>query len=282
LTAVADSVPERCAHAAPGVPAYESAAALVAAGAVDAIVVATPASAHLSDAGVAAEAGLPSLVEKPPAPTAADAAELARLRPAPHLAFNRRFVTELNPLRELARAQARLAIDVELRMRSSAWAAYVADDDALLDLGPHLVDLVRWLSGAEVVRTRGRVSQSRAQVELELDRDRGYARLSCASDRPYRERVGVRSADGDVRGAYTRGGVVAAARSVLHGHSGDHPLVPLLVRQLEAFARVVLGEVETTLAHADDGVAVMATLEAARESARRGGVWEPVRGAARA
>ena len=50
LAALADPVLSRCDTVAPGVPAYTSAAALLAAAEVDAVVLATPAAAHLAEA----------------------------------------------------------------------------------------------------------------------------------------------------------------------------------------------------------------------------------------
>ncbi len=79
LAAVADPVLDRCERAAPGVPAFTSAAELIGARVVDALVLLTPAAVHLADARLAANAGLPTLVEKPPASTLAEAFELARL-----------------------------------------------------------------------------------------------------------------------------------------------------------------------------------------------------------
>src|SRR5687768_16265975 len=88
LAAVADRVPSRCAELAPGVPAYPSASELLAAAEVDGLVVATPAAAHLEDARAAAAAGIPTLVEKPPAANAGEAAALAEVRPLPRVGFN--------------------------------------------------------------------------------------------------------------------------------------------------------------------------------------------------
>jgi predicted dehydrogenase len=78
LAAVADRVAARCAAAAPGIPSFSDAAELIDAGIADVLVLATPAAAHLADARLAAEAGLPTLVEKPPTPTARETAELLR------------------------------------------------------------------------------------------------------------------------------------------------------------------------------------------------------------
>src|SRR5438128_7459938 len=67
LAAVADPVIERCHALAPGVASYRDPAALVRAGGIDALVVASPPAKHVDHARLGAEAGLAVLVEKPPA-----------------------------------------------------------------------------------------------------------------------------------------------------------------------------------------------------------------------
>jgi predicted dehydrogenase len=273
LAAVADPVAERCAGAAPAVPAFTSAAELLAAGAADALVLATPAEAHLPDAREAAAAGVPTLIEKPPAASLADALELARLEPAVSFGFNRRFEPRLRRLREIVPADAHIELRLEMRTRPGSWRSYVADDHVLLDLGPHLIDLARWLSGAEVDRVRATLDGSNALVELGLAGARGRARVTCA-DGPYRERVHVETG-GRPLGRYVTGGPLAALRQLLSGSRRTHPLVPSLARQLEAFARRARGESEPDVAGPADGVAVMAVVEAAWASAEAGGAWRP-------
>jgi predicted dehydrogenase len=276
LAAVADPVLDRCARAAPGVPAFTSATELVATGVADALVITTPAGAHVADARLAASAGLLTLIEKPPAPTLAGALELALLEPAPRLGFNRRFVPEIASLRSALPARSRIELTLEMRTRSSSWASYVAADDALLNLGPHLVDLARWLSGSDIVGCQAAVTASRALLDLELAEARGRARVKCVANRPYQERLLIEDGNGHTLGRYAAGGIASALKLLLRGASADHPLVASLARQLEAFSRAARGESEPTLAGALDGVAVMSTLEAARASAARGGAWESV------
>src|SRR5438876_8646929 len=79
IAAVADPDAARRDTVAHDTPGYGSAAELIAAGGVDALVLATPAATHLADARLAAAAGLPTLVEKPPAPDAPAARALAEL-----------------------------------------------------------------------------------------------------------------------------------------------------------------------------------------------------------
>ena len=121
LAALADPVLSRCDTVAPGVPAYTSAAALLAAAEVDAVVLATPAAAHVADATLAAEAGVPALVEKPPASDLAEAQALARLDPAPRIGFNRRFEPWLHALRERLRRDSALEIALEMQYAADSW-----------------------------------------------------------------------------------------------------------------------------------------------------------------
>ena len=81
LAAVVDLQSERCRTVAPGVAAFADVGELVASGEVDAVVVATPVGAHVEVALEAAEAGLATLVEKPPARSASEVMHLLELEP---------------------------------------------------------------------------------------------------------------------------------------------------------------------------------------------------------
>jgi predicted dehydrogenase len=251
------------------VPSFGSAEELVAAGGVDAVVLASPAAAHLTDARVATAAGLPVLVEKPPAPDLGGAVELAALEPAPWIGFNRRFDQGVAELRAAVPRRAEVGVVLEISYRRAGWGAHTVRDDALTDLGPHLVDLARWLTGADVTEARQAVVRpERAEFDLVLGAAR--ARIRCVTDRPHRERIVARHRDGPLVGRLVRGGLVAAIRGRL-GPRGPHPLVASLTAQLEAFARAVHGEPDPTLGTAADGVAVMAALEAVRNAAAANG-----------
>lgn len=271
LAAVADPVAARRAAAAPGVAGFDGAGELLEAAAVDALVVATPVESHLEVARLAAAAGLPSLVEKPPAHDAAEARELARLDPAPRFGFNRRFEPEVEALRASLPREGALELRLELRYRRRTWRAYEERADALLDLGPHLVDLARFLSGAEPSRVRAGLEPEAATAELDLGA-RGHALLRCSCASPYGELVEVR-AGGRVAGRSRRGGLIRGVLERARGVPAGAGLVPALARQLEAFAAAARGEAAPALATADDAVAVMKALDAARASASAGGAW---------
>jgi predicted dehydrogenase len=252
------------------VPAFRDAAALLATVPVDGLVLATPASAHLADAGTAAAAGVGVLVEKPPAINRHQAAELAALTPTPWIGFNRRFDPGIEALRAVTPAGEEIGVFLEFDYRRHGWGAHAVTDDALLDVGPHLIDLARWITRAEVTDVRSAVlSPERAQFDLVLGAAR--ARIRCATNRPHRERVEVRHRRGNVLGRHHRGGLLAAVRGCLAPRSGPHPLVTSLTSQLEAFARAVRGAPEPTLGRAADGLAVMATIDTVRACAAGGG-----------
>jgi predicted dehydrogenase len=250
LAAVADRVVSRCAEVAPGVPSFASARELLDADVADALVLATPSRAHLADAVAATSAGVPVLIEKPPAPTARETAELVALRPMPYIGFNRRFEPALQELRAAARAAAAVRLRLVLHRRRSSWPSHESGDPVALDLGPHLVDLAFWLSGAQAAGVTGRADDSHISFEIQLADGRGTAAIDCALGRPYRELVEVRGL-----GSFKRGGLFSVLRS------GESPLVDSLARQLEAFARAVRGGHEPDLATAEDGLRVMRALE---------------------
>jgi predicted dehydrogenase len=262
LAAVADPVRTRCAQTAPSVPSYSSAAELIDARVADVLVLATPAHAHVPDARLAAQAGIPTLVEKPPAPTAHEAVELAGLDPPPWIGFNRRFDPGVTLLRRRLREAVPLELSLAFHARRDNWRPYEAAYGLLLDFGPHPVDLALWLSRGRPARVTGKVDGQRAALDLELADGRGVARITCIGNRPYRERVDVRAAGQSFH--LERGGIRRALWSLVT-RSAESPLVPSLTRQLESFARAARGGTELELATATDGVTVMETLEAVEE-----------------
>jgi predicted dehydrogenase len=266
LAAVADVDPARCAGAAPGAPAFGSAAALLAEAALDALIVATPAETHLEIARLAAAAGLPALVEKPPAADVEQARELAALAPAPWIGFNRRFEPALQRLRAGLPAS-RLELTLAFSYERASWGSHAASGDVLLDVGPHLLDLARWLGG-EVRAVRPRVLEERRAV-LEVELERGRAHVACDGAAPYRELVDARDSRGRKLGRYEAGGRVWGVRARLRA---GHSLVPSLAAQLRAFAEAARGAPAPILATARDGLAAMEAIGAARAAAVGGTV----------
>lgn len=250
------------------VMAFRSASDLLATVEVDALVLATPAHLHVTDAARAVTLGVPVLVEKPPAEDVGGARALAALDPAPWVGLNRRFDPGARAVRDAVPTSGRLHLTLVLSYRRRSWGAHVARDDALLDLGPHLVDWARWLTGAEVETvTATEVGPERAALELATDR--GPVRIRARADGIHREAIDVRDAHGRVVARHVVGGPLGAVTGRVR--RGPHPLVLSLTAQLEALGRALAGADEPDLGTSADGVAVMAVIDAARASHDAGG-----------
>jgi myo-inositol 2-dehydrogenase/D-chiro-inositol 1-dehydrogenase len=274
LVGVADVNPYRCNQVAPELPAYKTIQDLIQAGGLDAVIIATPTRCHLADATAAAQAKLPTLLEKPPGIDLSEAEALLDLAPRPWIAFNRRFDPDLVRLRSKVPVGGTLTVRMELHYRRKAWAPFDMQDDALLDLGPHLIDLARWLTSSEVINARAKtLNQGRAEFEMTLECGQATIISSCNS--PYREFVQVRAKDKREVGTFRRGGILEGILGKLFPER-ENPLVTSLLGQLEAFAQAVRGGSSRSLASVVDGLAVMSTIAAVRQSAMKGGSSCPV------
>lgn len=269
LVGVSDMNPSRCRALAPTIPFYEDIQSLIRAGGIDALVISVPTRFHLDYARRAAEAGVPSLVEKPPGVDLQEAKALGALKPCPWIAFNRRFEPSLVRLKRAVPNHSKWALRLELHYRRTTWKPFDMHDDALLDLGPHLIDLARWLTENEICSTRT-ISLDQQYAEFELELTQGRAAVCCSTNRPYRERMDIIDSNGRLLASYRRGGVVSGIIARLRPKV-ENPLITSLVGQIEAFAETVRGGPSRSLASVDDGLAVMSVIEAIRRSARERG-----------
>jgi predicted dehydrogenase len=275
IVAVAD--PERARRglvgAKLGASSHASLDQLLAAGPLDGIVICTPAEDHEQVATSAAHAGLPALVEKPPAPDAEGALRIAALAPAPWLGFNRRFDQGL-ALEDRVPPDGELDVNMVLHYRRKSWRPVARGDDALLDLAPHLIDLALFLTASLPLAVRAHCTNERAG--LVLGTTRGEVKLECATNRPHHELVEIRRPGGRRVGKIERGGRVSGVLGRVTPRA--HPLVRSLTLQLEAYGRALRGEDSGPLATAGEGAAVMRVLDAARRSDAVGGDTMPVDG----
>jgi predicted dehydrogenase len=277
LVAVADPDAARREHVArlatPNggeVGAFADLGQLLAGAAVDAVVLASPPAAHAADAAAAVAAGVPVLVEKPPAPDTTGAASIARLTPAPWVGFNRRFDPGVQAVKRLVPPRGHVQLDLVIHYRRRSWRPITVDDDVLTDLAPHAIDLARWLTAADVVEVVGATSTS-TRAELHLMLTRARARVSLATDRPHREVVEVRDDRATVLGRHDLGGLTGAVRGRLLRAPAPSALVAALAGQLRAVAEAVRGRPAPELGTAEDGLAVMDVIDAMRTCAARGG-----------
>ena len=254
---------------------YRGAEEMLAAGGLDGLIVATPPDRHLDDARAAAAAGIVALVEKPPARDLAAALALAALDPQPLVAFNRRYAL-LGSVRDTLGPDPGdgLALDLALRYRRRSWRAVSVDDDALLDIGPHLIDLASWVSGLRPAAVRAPIVEpERAELELRLEAGRASARLSLATDSRHHERA-VATRGGHRVAVVRSPGVVRNLAARLR--PAPHPLVASLRDVVLAYAGVLRGEGRGRLADAGEAARTMAVIDAARASAASHGGWVEV------
>ena len=240
---------------------------------LDGLVVCSIPEHHAEAVGQAAAVGITALVEKPPAPDAAGALWLARLNPAPYCGFNRRF-DQGAELAGRVPATGDLELHLVLHYRRASWRPLQRGEDALLDLGPHLVDLALMLTGALPLAVRAHATRERAGVALATSR--GTVKIECATNLPYRELVEVRDGSGRRVARASRGGRVRGVAGRVA--PGVHPLVGSLAAQLQAYGQALRGQDPGLLATAVEGAAVMCVLDAARRSDAVGGDATPVAG----
>ncbi len=102
------------------------------------------------------------------------------------MGFNRRFDPGAAAVRAAVPADGDVELRLEIGYRRAGWGAYHVRDDALLDLGPHLIDWARWITGSEVTDVAcAECTPDRAALDLTLGR--GRATLRAATDRPHAE-----------------------------------------------------------------------------------------------
>lgn len=244
-------------------------------GDVDAVVLASPAEAHVDDAAVAVSAGLPVLVEKPPAPDAEGAERLVALGGAVQLGFNRRFDTGARAVKDAVPADGPVTVEAALQYRRASWKPHTVRDDVLADLAPHLVDWVRWTAGQEVVGVQAdEVSPDRARVRLATTR--GTATITASADRFHAESLVVADGSGATIARHRAGGPIAAVTDRLLRRNRPHPLAASLAAQLDAFAGIVGGEPSDDLATVTDGLRAMEVVDAVRASVAGGGRQETI------
>lgn len=144
---------------ASSVKVYGEAASLIADPLVDVVIVVTPPIFSLEICRSAAQARKPMLVEKPLATTSADAAALvavAREAAVPLMtAQTLRFDNTIQLMKTLHPSighsqQLNLTFHIEIRETAPDHVAGYGGRGALLEIGVHMLDLVRFLTGEEV------------------------------------------------------------------------------------------------------------------------------------
>ena len=303
LAAVCDTDPkvrERLSRQYPGALVTGDIAALL--GAVDAVIVASPAATHATVARQVLEAGKPVLVEKPFALSVRDAEAVAKQgaqRAIPVLAGHLLvYHPAVQRLRELVQTGELGKVFYLYGLRVNLGQVR-KDENALWSFGPHDVSVALYLLGEEPVRVAAHgksylqpaiedvvfltmefASGVLAHVQLSwLDPHKerkltvvGAKKMVVFDDMEPREKLRIYDKGVDRPPEYGSFGESLAIRE------GDIfipriPSVEPLAAELAHFVRAAQG-LETPRASAEDGVRVVRVLEAASRSLARGGTPE--------
>lgn len=291
LIAVVDPRPERralIARDATVARALERPDALFAGREVDAAIVATPPETHGAIMRLGLQAGIPVLVEKPLAPTVAEAEALAALARATGtpvmVGFNRRWWPPAEQLRKLLAERGAAPAEAELVFVAEAerWVAIAGAPDLLDDLGTHQLDLLRFLFGGEIEAVSARPAGGR-EIKLTA-RLTGGTKAQCrlahagvseesvrvtAGGRRYR--IHAKSSRLTPADGPTRLALDLAARVWRRANGERSPMLRSFERELRAFVAAVRGGIEPSPGVAD-GVSAARAIAAARESLAQGGV----------
>jgi predicted dehydrogenase len=296
LVAAADPRPERVRLAlscAPACRTFDSSETLLQSVAVDAVIVASPPETHVPFTMAALRAGLFVLVEKPLATSSKQVRDLeesiSRSSGRVMVGFNQRHWEPVQQLERILRRQNGgndMSADLSMSADIGAWAPLAGTSTPLEDLGPHLLDLLRFLLQSEIRAVSADESVD-GSTELRVELTGGTsARCRVAHGGPTRESIDLRWG----RNAYrVRMGsdriepaaglqrslldVFDAARRRLRGRRSS--LHYSHERQLLRFFDHVRGDSDPAPG-VEDGIAVVRAIEAAKRSIADGGREVPV------
>lgn len=265
--AVADPSPEARALAeGRGLADYGSIQELVAAGGIDAAIIASPTFTHLDAVRALTGAGLHVLCEKPcgyraeEAWAAGEAAELAGV--VLQIGYWKRFVPALKELRD--RIQRGELGDVSLvscfqwdeRPPSPAFRA--ASGGPMVDMAVHELDLMRWLTGQEVVGVTGYASTVAFDPAMESDPESVALVAMLSGGALGIVSVGRRFVGGDAHHVQVVGTAGAADVPYVWAPHEVEDFFAALVAQAEAFADAIEGRAMAGASASDAAAALEA------------------------
>ncbi|HXF38034.1 MAG TPA: Gfo/Idh/MocA family oxidoreductase [Actinomycetota bacterium] len=276
LTAVVDPSPAaRAGAAAEGVPAFASVEELLGSIRVDAAVVAAPTPTHLELVRLLAAAGVSVLCEKPCGLTEEEARQAGEAAAAAgvvlQVGYWRRFVPSLARLRDRIASGALGAV---MQVGCFQWDERPPSVDfrrssggILVDMGVHEFDMLRWLTGQEIVASAGFAGRSFAARTVPGDPESVGVAVALSGGTVALVSLGRRFPAGDAARVEVMGTVAAEDVRFLWPPAGEATLVDALVAQAEAFAAAVRGGAVAG-ATADDAGAALAAAALAAGSVR--------------
>lgn len=274
VLAVADPAPEARAFAEDrGLGAFGSIEELVAADQVDAAIVASPTSTHLDAIQELAAVGIHVLSEKPCGYRADEARAAGNLAERAHVVLQigywKRFVAPLRELRdriergELGDISLISCFQWDERPPSPAFRA--VSGGPAIDMAVHEFDLMRWLTGQEVVAVSGYASTTTFESAVEADPESLALVAKLSGGAVGVVSVGRRFVEGDAHRLQVIGTAGAADVPYVWPPHGQEDFLAALVSQAEAFADATEGDPMIGASASDAAVALEAAALAGRE-----------------
>jgi myo-inositol 2-dehydrogenase/D-chiro-inositol 1-dehydrogenase len=261
VVAVADSsATARDIVAMPSRKVYNSIEAMLHAGGLDGVLVATPTGMHLPSIRLIAASGLPILCEKPCGLTPAEAREAASCAAAAgvrlQVAYWRRFVPALQRLRSRIAAGEMGGVYF---LTSAQWdgappsAAFRAGSGGIfVDMGVHEFDQIRWLTGQHITNLHVTIPTTSEDPPIDGDAESAQVLCGLSGGSTALVSLGRRFPLGDVCRVEVYGTRDFADCRFLWPPDADAVFQTALRRQAEAFAAAGSGG-----AGAEDAVAAL-------------------------
>ncbi|UDF32796.1 UNVERIFIED_ORG: Gfo/Idh/MocA family oxidoreductase (plasmid) [Roseateles sp. XES5] len=277
IAAVADpSAAARDALRPFGVAVHADLMAMIDAGGLDGILIATPSPTHVATIAAVAARGLPILCEKPCGISAAQAREAALIADGAgvHLqvGYWRRFVPELRALRE--RIKARALGDLYL-VSCYQWdetppppSFRATGGGAFIDMGVHEFDQLRWLTGQELGDYRVAAASTAFAEAIPEDPDAVQLLCTLSNGGNGLVSLGRRFPIGDACWVQAFGTLDIAESRFFWPPGGEAVFLAALRAQLEDFAWAAQGQ-PSAAATASDAIAALVAAEAATAALRQ-------------
>ena len=273
VTAIADpSDTARAELDGPGMSVFAELGAMLDAGGIDGLLIASPSPLHLGLVEQAANAGLPILCEKPCGITAAEARDRGRLRRLARRSAADRLLASL--LAHAAQAQAAHR-DGELGdiafLACYQWderpptPAFRAKSGGIfIDMGVHEFDQLRWLTGQDIVSLRVVAGGLASAPPVEGDPESAQVLCELSAGTTGLVSLGRSFPLGDICRAEVFGSKAVEDCRFLWPPNADAAFMQALLLQAEAFADRVGGKLSDG-ATATDAVAALEAAEQASE-----------------
>jgi UDP-N-acetylglucosamine 3-dehydrogenase len=299
LVAVVDEAPtvREAVGKALGCPTYATVNEAIAAG-LDAAAVAVPTAHHHAVALKLIDAGVHVLIEKPIAATAEQAHHLIARAAAEGVVLTVGHIERFNPavrtLYEAIRGEDIISIAVS---RVGPFPPRINDVGIVVDLGVHDIDLIRWLSGSEIIEHQSLLTRARGGYEdvafLQFRLESGaLAHINTNWLTPYKERrISVSTPERFIVcdmllrtvnefSSFSPGASNPLSNGSFMSQSLNVPFVEPLRVEIKAFLDAVEGRAPPAVS-GEDGLrsleVALACLGAARDNSHRSALtWEPL------